>query len=198
LDRSNFREMKTEKLSATPAPQGQLHPLSVEAYHVLGETGFLQKKTELLYGLVYFKMPKSPIHQVLIARLMRAFAKLDQRSFWVRSEGPITCVDSEPEPDVSVVRGGEDDYTHSHPTSAEFVAEVCVTSHEYDRAKLHAYATAGVKECWLVLQPEKVVEVYRKPANGTFVEMTSVPSPELLASEALPGVVVDLSQLFRE
>src|SRR3954469_20518767 len=102
--------MNAKQLIATPAPQGRLHPLSVEAYHVLGETGFLGKNTELLYGLVYIKMPKSPIHAVMIARLMRAFAKVEQRGFWLRTEQPITCSDSEPEPDVSVVRGTEEDY----------------------------------------------------------------------------------------
>ena len=190
--------MKTEELIAKPAPQGRLHPLSVEAYHVLGETGFLGKNTELLYGLVYFKMPKSPIHQALIARLMRAFAKVEQQGFWVRTEGPITCSDSEPEPDVSVVRGPIEDFTRSHPKTLEFVAEVCVTSHEYDRSKLPAYAFVGVKECWLVLQPEKVVEVYRRPMGGKFLEMASVSSPAQLRSEIFPEVTVDLDQLFRE
>jgi Uma2 family endonuclease len=190
--------MKTEEMVATPAPQGRLHPLSVEAYHVLAETGFLGEDTELLYGLVYFKTPKSPIHAVFITRLMRAFAKVDQRGFWSRTEQPITCAASEPEPDVSVVRGSEDDYSKTHPRTAEFIAEVCVTSHDYDRSKLRAYAEAGVKECWLVLQPEKVVEVYRRPVNGKFLETTSVSSPAQLRSEVLPEVTVDLGQLFRE
>jgi hypothetical protein len=30
-----------------------------------------------------------------------------------------------------------------------------VSSHDYDRSKLRAYAVAGVQECWLVLGPEK-------------------------------------------
>jgi Uma2 family endonuclease len=190
--------MKTEPIAATPVRNGKLYPLSVEAYHVLGEAGFLPKNTELLYGLVYTKMPKSPIHQVLIARLMRAFAKVDQRSFWVRSEGPLTCVDSEPEPDVSIVRGTEEDYTRAHPRTAEFVGEVCVTSHDYDRSKLRAYATAEVKECWLVLQPEKIIEIYRKPANGQFGEKTIVGPGGQLTSQIFPTAMVDLDQLFRE
>jgi Uma2 family endonuclease len=190
--------MKTEDISATPVRNGRLYPLSVEAYHVLGEAGFLPKNTELLYGLVYTKMPKSPIHQVLIARLMRAFAKLDQRSFWLRSEGPITCANSEPEPDVSIVRGTEEDYTRAHPDTAEFVAEVCVTSHEYDRSKLNAYALAEVKECWLALQPESVVEIYRNPVNGVYLEKTIVGPGGEATPQSFPEATVDLDQLFRE
>jgi Uma2 family endonuclease len=190
--------MKTEELIATPAPQGRLHPLSVEAYHVLGETGFLPKNTELLYGLVYTKMPKSPVHAVIIDRLMEAVAALPRPLFWARSEQPITCADSEPEPDVSVVVGHRDDYLRAHPRTAEFVAEVCVTSQEYDRSKLRAYATAGVKECWLALQPEKVIEVYRNPVNGVFLEKTVVGPGGQLNCRALPAVSVDLDQLFHE
>jgi Uma2 family endonuclease len=190
--------MKTEQISATPVRNGELYPLSVEAYHVLGEAGLLPKNTELLYGLVYKKMPKSPIHAALIARLLRALAVEESKRFWIRSEQPITCVDSEPEPDISVVRGTEDDYLRAHPCTAEFVAEVCVTSHDYDRSKLRAYALAHVKECWLVMQPEKQVEVYRKSANGVFLEKTVVGPGGKLTCQALPSVTIDLDQLFRE
>jgi Uma2 family endonuclease len=190
--------MKTDEMSASPAPSGRVFPLSVEAYHALGEAGFLSKNTELLYGVVYRKMPKSPIHEVMIARLMRAFAKLDQRGWWLRSGGPITCVDSEPEPDVSVARGSEEDYTRGHPTTAEFVAEVCVTSYEYDRSKLRAYANAGVKEVWLVVWPEKKVEIYRDPLNGVYTESRVAGPGGSVRSEAFSEITVELTALFRE
>jgi Uma2 family endonuclease len=190
--------VKTEQVTAIPVHNGELFPLSVEAYHVLGEAGLLPKNTELLYGLVYKKMPKSPIHAVIIDRLMEAVAGLPRPLFWARSEQPITCGDSEPEPDVSVVVGHRDDYLRAHPRTAEFVAEVCVTSYEYDRSKLQAYAVAGVKECWLALQPEQVVEVYRNPVNGVFLEKQIVGPGGQLTCRSLAGVSVDLGQLFRE
>lgn len=48
--------------------------------------------------------------------------------------------------------------------------EVSVTSHDYDRSKLSAYANAGVNECWFVLGPEKKIETYRQPKDGRFTE----------------------------
>ena len=51
------------------------------------------------------------------------------------------------------VGGSINDYRTEHPYTAEVVIEICVSSHEYDRSKLRAYADAGVKECWLVLGP---------------------------------------------
>ena len=50
--------------------------------------------------------------------------------------------------------------------------EVCVSSHEYDRSKLRAYATVGVKECWLVLGPEQHIEVHRQPRDGEYTDST--------------------------
>jgi Uma2 family endonuclease len=96
------------------------------------------------------------------------------------------------------VHGSFEDYTRLHPRTAEFVAEICVTSEEYDRSKIRAYATAGVKEYWLVLHPKKTVEIHRKPSNGKFLETMTVASPGQLISEVFPDVSVDLEQLFRE
>jgi Uma2 family endonuclease len=114
----------------------------------------------------------------------------------MRSEQPITCVDSEPEPDVSIVRGSEADFFANHPETAELVIEVCVTSHEYDRSKVRAYATAEVKECWLVLAPEKQIEVYRQPKDGQFTEHSVHGPGGTLTSAALPEFTLSLDAFF--
>ena len=114
----------------------------------------------------------------------------------VRTEQPVTCGDSEPEPDLAVVPGRNEDFRQDHPHSAELVIEICLSSHEYDRSKLPAYATAGVKECWLVLGPEKQIEVYRQPAGGQFTEHAVQGPGGNLASVVLPSFVVELNTLF--
>src|SRR5436190_15025741 len=43
----------------------QVLPLSVKAYHALGDMGLIPKQTELLYGQVFHKMSKSPLHNGL-------------------------------------------------------------------------------------------------------------------------------------
>ena len=48
-----------------------VHPLSIEAYQALGEMGHLGKNTELLYGVVFTKMPKSPLHASIATRLFK-------------------------------------------------------------------------------------------------------------------------------
>jgi Uma2 family endonuclease len=174
-----------------------LWPITVEAYHVLGEAGVIPQNTELLYGLVYTKMPKSPFHTFLLYWLIEHWKLIELRGRWLRSEQPLTFADSEPEPDISVVRGSLLDYPKTHPNTADFVVEICVTSHDYDRSKMRAYALAGVKEFWLVLGPEKQIEVYRDPQEGIF-RHTSLHGPGgLLQSAATPELSVDLDQLFQ-
>ncbi len=76
------------------------------------------------------------------------------------------------------------------------MVEVCVSSHEYDRSKLQAYATAGVKEVWLVLVPERQVEVYRRPTAGDFTSRATSGAKGTLACKERPSIAVSLDTLF--
>lgn len=170
--------------------------LSVAAYRALGEAGLIPKYTELLYGLIYTKISKSPLHSFLVARLLRLSRAATPPTHLVRSEQPITCLDSEPEPDISVVRGTESDFLTDHPHTAELVIEVSLTSHDYDRSKLPAYASGGIQECWLVLGPEKQIHVFRRPEAGQFTIHTIYGPGGTLTSAALPDFTLVLNSLF--
>jgi Uma2 family endonuclease len=170
--------------------------MSLAAYHALGETGLIPKNAELLYGLVYTKVSKSPLHSFLVVRLLRLLENAIRPGQILRSEQPITCKDSEPEPDISVVRGREEDFMAEHPQTAEVVVEVCVTSRDYDQLKLRAYASAGVRECWFVLGRERKVEVYSKPKDGQFTEYAVHGPGGTINSSALPDFRLDLDAFF--
>ena len=179
-----------------PVRGAEVWPLSVEAYHALGEIGLIPARTELLYGSVYHKMPKTPFHAYLVRVLLKLLQAAVPEGFVVSTEQPMTCVNSEPEPDLSVVCGQIADFRHGHPRTAELVIEVCVTSQEYDRSKLGAYASAGVKEFWLVLGPEKQIEVHRQPAETHFAARSMHGPGGLVTSTAIPDFTVDLDGIF--
>ncbi|MFN0068674.1 MAG: Uma2 family endonuclease [Limisphaerales bacterium] len=172
-------------------------PLTVEAYHALGEAGLIPEDTELLYGIVYRKMSKSPLHSRLLMRLLRMLSAQVPAGFSVRPEQPLTLGTSEPEPDLAVVAGSEDAFPNSHPATAELVIEICVSSYDYDFDKLRAYAAAGVKEVWLVRAAERRVEIHRSPRADGYAETTAAGGEEMAASAALPTVKVPLAGLFR-
>lgn len=175
---------------------GQQWPLSVAAYRTLGEAGLIPANTELLYGFVYKKVSKSPLHSALVRRLLKLLREMKLSGCSISTEQPISFGNSEPEPDIAIIRGGEEDFWENHPKTAELVIEVCVTSHDFDRSKLPAYAAAGVKECWLVLGPGKQIEVHREPKDRTY-RRTEICGPGgSLTSIAVPECVIRLEEMF--
>src|SRR5208282_1136265 len=121
--------MKAVESAPVPLRGASLWPLSAAAYRVLSDSGLMPKNTELLYGFVYKKMSKSPLHSALVRRLSRLLNQALPAGCFVSGEQPIACQDSEPEPDLAVLRGAEEEFWNQHPNTAELVNEICVTSH---------------------------------------------------------------------
>ena len=158
----------TSAILEIPELRARLSPLSVEAYEALAKIGALDKRAELIRGMILKKMPKSPLHRRL-TRPVFLFLLAWQRSGWaVFTEAPLRLLDSEPEPDVMIVRGAVSDYDAVHPTSAELVVEVAVSSVALDRENASLYAENNVTEYWIVLGEERRIEVYRQPENGVY------------------------------
>jgi Uma2 family endonuclease len=176
--------------------RGRVSRLSVEEYHRLDEFNENGRRTELIRGIVIEKMSKSPLHSLLAKRLYDAINLLLPAGFVVRREDPLTLADSEPEPDVSVVRGGAADFRAVHPSSAELVIEVAVSSVTLDRENTSLYAEAGVKEYWIVLGNDRQVEVYTEPASGRYMKKLDFGINDTISCGSIPGIRVALAELF--
>ena len=174
-----------------PAIRQRVARLSVEDYHRLGEL-----PVELLRGTIIEKRSKSPSHQFYTDRLRKILSAQIFPEWIVRQEGPLTFADSEPEPDVAVIRGPEESYRTTHPTTAALVVEFAVSSLEIDRVKTQIYAEAGVLEYWIVRPDEKQVEVYRSPGPQGYTEHKVITPPASLECMALAGVSVNLASLL--
>lgn len=179
-----------------PEVRQRVSRLSVAEYHRLDEFNENGRRTELIRGILIEKMSKSPLHRTIASLLYKLFSAQLPRGFSVWKEEPLTLADSEPEPDIAVTRGAESDFATSHPTTAELVVEVAVSSATLDRQNAALYAEAGVKEYWIVLGPERRVEVYRQPLNGRYQETRVVGMDETLECVGVPGVRIHVSDLF--
>jgi Uma2 family endonuclease len=179
-----------------PMARERFHRMTVATYHVLGEMGAMPERTELLRGIVFDKMSKSPKHVRFTEWLADAFRALGLSGLLVREEKPLTCADSEPEPDVAIVRGARADFEGKHPTTAALAIEIALSSEELDREKIAIYAEAGVEEHWLVLPDQQRVEVYRGPSNGQYTICNLFGPHDVLRSSAVPQFEVKLSELF--
>ena len=179
-----------------PAVRERVHPMSVETYHRLGEMGELSEDVELLRGLVITKMAKSPLHEYVAQMLMKLLLALLPAGFEVRRESPLTIGGSEPEPDISVVRGSAADWIQAHPITAALVIEVAVTSADIDEGKASIYAEAGIPEYWIVRPDLRTVTVYRDPMADGYRARTVLSDHDTLRCVGLPGVEVTVASVL--
>jgi Uma2 family endonuclease len=135
----------------------------------MAEAGVLTQddRVELLEGWVTPKMTHNPPHGSAIMRVEEALRPLLAKDWTLRTQLPITTSDSEPEPDVAVVRGAGSDYSRRHPHAADLglVVEIADSSLPRDREKIRIYARAGVPVYWIVNLIDERVEVYGSPSG---------------------------------
>ena len=85
---------------------------------------------------------------------------------------PVRIPDfDEPEPDVAVVRGTDEDYEYKIPTAADvaLLTEVSSSTLVQDRGKkLLAYAKGRIPVYWIVNLVARQVEVYSRPGKNGY------------------------------
>lgn len=85
-----------------------------------GEFNENARRTELIRGIAIQKVSKSLLRSALAKRLYDLITKMLPAGFVIRREDPLTLADSEPEPDVAVMRS-EAEFFSKHPSTADLV-----------------------------------------------------------------------------
>lgn len=161
-------------------------PLSVEFYHEAGRLGLIGEDVELLEGVLFKKMPKSPLHQSLMRLLQRLLQSVIPAACFVDRESPITCARSEPEPDLAVFTGSITDYHMRHPTTAELVIEIAINTRQRDLGKAAIYADAGVKEYWLIEPDAARSTRFTSPSAEGYAEQVVFAAEDMAVSTIFP------------
>jgi Uma2 family endonuclease len=143
------------------------HRFSVEQYHRMIDAGIFapEDRLELIHGELVTMSPINRRHAAGVDRLNFLLADRLNRRALHRIQNPITLTDSEPQPDVAIVRWRDDFYLAGHPTPPDiyWVIEVADTNIAYDReVKVPLYMPAGIPEVWLVNLDADCLEVYRQ------------------------------------
>lgn len=71
-----------------------------------------------------------------------------------------------------------------------------MSSEAIDRLKLQIYAEAGVRECWLILAEEHLVERHTAPQGAAYQHVERVAFPKALESTVFPELVLPPAGLF--
>jgi hypothetical protein len=168
---SIFTQSETSNSKQPPAvPPEPVWRLSVQQYHQMIQSGILTEDdpVELLEGWIVYKMPKNPPHRVATKLTRNALESLIPEGWYVDGQEPITLKDSEPEPDVVIVRGTTRDYLDRHPSASDvaLVIEIADRTLERDRTfKKRLYARAKIPAYWILNLVEQQLEIYIEPID---------------------------------
>ena len=173
-----------------------------EEYHRMAETGILgpEDRVELIEGEIIVMTAIGLRHASCVAELTRRLVPAigDRALLW--PQNPVRLPrDTEPQPDIVLLRPRADRYTTSSATPEDvlLLVEVADTSYRFDRrVKLPLYARAGVAEMWIVDLGHDVVEVYRRPSDTGYAESRRVGQGERVAPAALPDVALLIDDAF--
>ncbi|TVQ51904.1 MAG: Uma2 family endonuclease [Spirulina sp. DLM2.Bin59] len=172
---------------------------SVEDYHRMIAAGILaDRAVELWAGEIVEMSPETPIHYNTAKRGARYLEQLLAGRAEVRFNGPITLADSEPEPDVAIVRLPESAYNTRHPGAEDifWVIEVAKTSLQQDlEIKAQIYARAGIREYWIVDLTHHTLIVLRDP-QGDRYQCHTEHQEGAIAPLAFPDITIALGQLL--
>jgi len=160
---------------------------------------------ELLDGELIVSEPQGSRHYTALCLVQEALRVAFGPGWVIRSQGPVALdEESEPEPDVAVVRGSPRDYSGEHPSRPVLVVEVAESSLRLDREhKGNLYARARLEDYWIVNLVEGVLEIYREPVAdpsatyGWRYATRIVLSPEASATPlAAPAVSIAVRALL--
>jgi Uma2 family endonuclease len=182
---------------------------TIAEYHQLIELGFLTQgdRIELIRGELIQMTAKGTPHTVCSSILCRQLDRLLGDEVVIRGQDPITLPNqSEPEPDVVIARGRDEDYLahHPYPKDILLIIEISDKTIDYDQTiKLSLYAEAGIYHYWIVNLPARQLELYSQPYQNGQNKFSYLSKLISLSNQSvtIPGfedALLDLSRLFPE
>ena len=172
-----------------------------EEYHRLGELGILKpdERVELIKGEVMTMAPIGSTHASTVIILIQLLTGLFRGQALVSVQNPIGLSDSEPQPDVSLLKPRGDHYRGAHPAPDDvlLVIEVADTSLGYDMGtKAPLYAESGIRELWVVDVNASRLHVFRGPNGKAFETVFQLNRGQAVAPLAFPTTMIPVEDIL--
>jgi Uma2 family endonuclease len=175
---------------------------TVEQYHKMVESGILTEndRVELIGGEIIEMSPIGTKHAACVNRLVNLLINLLGKRIILAAQNPVALNDnSEPQPDVALLKPRDDFYATAHPQPQDIflLIEVADSTVIYDRQeKIPLYAQANIEEVWLIDINEQIVEVYQQPTATGYQHIQEFTSAQTLSIKAFPDVNISLDEIF--
>jgi Uma2 family endonuclease len=158
-------------------------------------------RIELLDGDIVHMSPIGRDHAWSVNRLNMFFARKVGDYATVQVQGPVRLADYwVPQPDLAMLRNetylNANPRRWANPDDLLLVIEVAESSLRYDRAKLPAYARAGLQEVWVVDIPHEVVFVHQDPADDEYRMIRTYRRGESMTPLRLPDLTITVDEIL--
>lgn len=170
---------------------------TVTEYHKMAEAGVFhsEERVELLGGEIRPMSPVGGKHIWVVANLTTILVQKLAPQYAVLIQSPIRLSDqSEPEPDVAIVRRYQKGDIPDVPPAEDvfLVVEVSDSTLTYDRdTKVFFYAEAGIPETWVIDVNKGTIIQYLEPREGYYNRYTTWRSGESIPCHLGVEIAVD-------
>ena len=176
-----------------------LYKWTVEDYHQIIESGVLEgKSVELLAGEIITMSPEKPIHSSRIDTVADYLRNILQGTAKVREAHPVTLDNSEPEPDIAIVRFEANNYVSRHPYPQDIYLLIEVANNTLNKdleEKSVIYAQNSVLEYWVIDLPHNKLWIFTQPEPNGYVNKQEVVTGNI-NPVSFPSISIDVSKLL--
>ena len=175
---------------------------TVGQYHQMIESGILtdRDRVELLNGEILEMSPVGRRHAACVDRLTELLIVQLVGKAIVRTQNPIRLSDdSEPQPDIAILRRRDDFYATGHPQPEDIflVIEVADTTIEFDREiKIPTYALENISVVWLVDLNAEIVEVFQEPTAQGYRNRQRFQTDQILTIPNFSEIQLGVDQIL--
>lgn len=174
---------------------------SIDLYHQIIAAGILDDSSvELLQGEIIVMSPEGESHAYHNTEVADYLRELLGNKVKIRDAKPITLPnDSEPAPDIAIVKPLGKAYLEHHPYPDDifWLVEFANTTLKKDLGiKKNIYVAAGIPEYWVVNLQATELKVFRDLIDGEYREELTLTTGSI-QPRSFPETIVDIAQLLR-
>jgi len=177
-------------------------PISVEMYHYMAEQGVFapDERVELIDGEIFTMSPVGSLHVRCVNYLNDFLVRQLGDDYLVSVQNPIISAnDTEPQPDLTILRREKTLYRDHLPTGRDtvIVIEAAETSALFDRnRKFPKYAQAGIPEAWLIDLKLQAVEIHSDPGPSGYGSVKTLRRTETAVSSVIPAIKLPVDEIL--
>ena len=172
---------------------------SIEEWHELVDSGLLEGKSiEFLEGEIIEVSPEGVEHSYTNDSVVKYLRSVLADIADVKESHPITLDNSEPEPDIAIVRLPESIYRNHHPYPQDIYCLIEISNRTLIKdlnQKIITYARNGIPEYWVIDLVNKKLIVHTQVNDRGYAQIDEYKTGTV-STLAFPDVAIALEKLL--